>query len=132
MDTHPADTYDQTREGQFNPPHCIPGTEGWEIYGKVAELLTPQKATRLLKGTYGCGDLPKAVQMIRDQGTAISSIEVAGVSTTCRVLHNVILLYTYFPDLMIIMDSRTTASYADEATQEQLKELEGWGVCVKW
>ena len=27
---------------------------------------------------------------------------MAGVSTTCRVLHNAILLYNYFPDLPIV------------------------------
>lgn len=132
MDTHPADGYDQTREGQYNPLHCVPGTPGWGIYGKVAELLTPEKATRVLKGTYGAKNLPAVIQLIKDQGTAIESIEIAGVSTTCRVLHNAILLYTFFPETLLIMDKNTTASYTDERTQEQLEELEGWGFCIRW
>ena len=52
---------------------------------------------------------------------------MAGVSTTCRVLHNAILLYNYFPDRPIVFDPRTTASYTDERTAEQLEELESWG-----
>ena len=132
QDTHPADTYPYTREGQFNPPHCIPGTRGWEIYGRVAELLTPEKAIQVKKPTYGSRNLPSIVQNIMDQGIAIESIEFAGVSTTCRVLHNAIILYNFFPDLMMIFDARTTASYTDEKTYEQLKELEGWGFVIKW
>lgn len=132
QDTHPADTYPYTREGQFNPPHCIPGTYGWEIHGKVAELLTPEKAIQVKKPTYGSRNLPSIVQNIMDQGIAVESIEFAGVSTTCRVLHNAIILYNFFPDLMMIFDARTTASYTDEKTTEQLKELEGWGFVIKW
>ena len=36
-DTHPED-YAGTREGRFLPvPHCIRGTEGWGLYGSLAE-----------------------------------------------------------------------------------------------
>ena len=132
MDTHPSDTYPYTREGQFNPPHCIPGTPGWEIHGRVAELLTPERAIQVKKPTYGSRNLPSIVQNIIDQGVAVQSIELAGVSTTCRVLHNAIILYNFFPDIMMVFDARTTASYTDEATVSQLRELEGWGFVIKW
>lgn len=131
-DTHPADAYEATREATFNPPHCIPGTEGWEIYGKCRELLTPEKATLVMKGTYGSKDLPGVLEAMRSQGVAFESIELVGVSTTCRVLHNAVILYNWFPELPIIMDARTTASYTDEKTVEQLKVLEGQGFIVKW
>ncbi len=131
-DTHPADAYERTREATFNPPHCIPGTEGWEIYGKCRELLTPEKATLVMKGTYGSKDLPAILEAMRSQGVAFESIEIAGVSTTCRVLHNAVILYNWFPELPIVVDSRTTASYTDEKTLEQLRVLEGQGFIVKW
>lgn len=131
QDTHPADTYDQTREGTFNPLHCVPGTSGWEIYGKAAELLTPDRAFRVLKSTYGSCELPRLIEGLRSQGTLIESLEIAGISTTCRVLHNAILLYNAFPELPIILDERTTAGYSDEATVAQLDQLEGWGFWIK-
>lgn len=131
MDTHPSDNYDLTREGTFNPPHCIPGTEGWEIYGKARDLLTPERAIRVKKGTYGSRGLPFVLEALEGQGIAIESVEFAGVSTTCRVLHNAIILYNFFPELPMIFDERTTASYTDEATAAQLEELEGWGFIVK-
>lgn len=131
MDTHPQDDYENTREGAVNPPHCVPGTEGWELYGRVRDLLNPSTAIRLLKGTYGSPDLPFVVSALQAQGANVASIEIAGVSTTCRVLHNAILLYTYLPELPIIFDERTTAGYTDERTREQLDELEGWGFIVR-
>lgn len=132
MDTHPLDNYADTREGQFNPPHCIPGTPGWEIFGKVGELLTPEKALRVMKGTYGSRDLPFIIQHIKDQGVYIDTIEFAGVSTTCRVLHNALIVYNFFPETFLLFDSKTTAGYSDEATVAQLKQLEGWGFCIRW
>lgn len=131
MDTHPADAYELTREATINPPHCVPGTPGWELYGRVGQLLNPQNAILVKKGTYGSTDLPVVIQTLRDQGVAVDSIEMAGVSTTCRVLHNAILLYNFFPELPIVFDPRTTASYTDERTAEQLEELESWGFVVR-
>lgn len=131
MDTHPSDHYLETREGTFNPPHCIPGTEGWELYGKVRDLLSPDNAIRVLKGTYGSADLPAVLQLLQSQGIGIELVEFAGVSTTCRVLHNAIIVYNFFPELPLVFDERTTASYTDEKTAEQLNQLEGWGFIVK-
>lgn len=132
MDTHPQDNYAQTREGQVNPPHCVPGQPGWEIYGKAHELLTPERAIRVMKGTYGSPDLPFVVQTILSQGIRLEYIEIAGVSTTCRVLHNAIMLYNFFPELPIVFNQATTASYTDERTVDQLDELESWGFIVRW
>ena len=39
-DTHAPDYLD-TREGRFLPvPHCIEGSEGWHLYGRLAEFET--------------------------------------------------------------------------------------------
>ena len=131
MDTHPADEYEDTREASVNPLHCDPATEGWQLYGRVRELLTPQNAILIKKGTYGSPELVRTIERLRDQGMCIESVEFAGVSTTCRVLHNAIMVYNAFPELPMIMDEATTASYTDERTAEQLEELEAWGFVVK-
>lgn len=131
MDTHPADEYDDTREASVNPLHCDPATEGWQLYGRVRDLLTPQSAILIKKGTYGSPELVRTIERLRDQGLQIEGVEFAGVSTTCRVLHNAIMVYNAFPELPMIMDEATTASYTDERTAEQLEELEAWGFIVK-
>jgi len=131
MDTHPADEYAATREATVNPPHCDPATEGWQLYGKVRDLLNPDNATLVMTGTYGAPGLVRVIEGYREQGIQIESVEFAGVSTTCRVLHNAIIVYNFFPELPMIMDAATTASYTDERTEEQLEELEAWGFIVK-
>ena len=131
MDTHPADEYAATREATVNPPHCDPATEGWQLYGKVRDLLNPDNATLVMTGTYGAPGLVRVIEGYREQGIQIESVEFAGVSTTCRVLHNAIVVYNFFPELPMIMDAATTASYTDERTEDQLEELEAWGFIVK-
>lgn len=131
MDSHPREGYYETREGQVNEIHCVPGEPGWEVYGRARERLTPENAYLVMKGTYGSGDLPLVIATLINQGAAVQSIEFAGVSTTCRVLHNAILCYNYFPELPLIFDDSTTASYTDERTIEQLDELESWGFIVR-
>ena len=131
MDTHPADEYAATREATVNPPHCDPATEGWQLYGTVRDLLNPDNATLVMTGTYGAPGLVRVIKGYREQGIQIESVEFAGVSTTCRVLHNAIIVYNFFPELPMIMDAATTASYTDERTEEQLEELEAWGFIVK-
>src|SRR5699024_4622846 len=38
MDTHGED-YMDTQEGKHLPvPHCIKGTKGWQLYGRIGEL----------------------------------------------------------------------------------------------
>jgi len=132
MDTHPLENYLFTREGSFNPPHCVPGTAGWELYGKVRDLLSPDNAIMVKKGTYGSKDLPGIIEAIKSQGIAIKSIELAGISTSCRVFNNAIILYNFFPEVEMIMDIKTTAAYSDDDTVFYLKRLEDWGFCVKW
>ena len=127
----PADEYAATREATVNPPHCDPATEGWQLYGKVRDLLNPDNATLVMTGTYGAPGLVRVIEGYREQGIQIESVEFAGVSTTCRVLHNAIIVYNFFPELPMIMDAATTASYTDERTEEQLEELEAWGFIVK-
>lgn len=132
MDTHPADLYPYTREATVNTLHCDPATEGWQVYGKCRELLTPERAILVKKGTYGSIQLPALLETIRSQGTDFEAIEVAGVSTTCRVLNNAVILYNAFPEVPIVLDIRTTASYTDERTRKQLEILESWGFTIRW
>lgn len=64
MDTH-NDEYMETMEGQKLPvPHCINGTEGWELYGEtgkyVKELLGDEELDKVFGDTFflnDCGDL---------------------------------------------------------------------------
>lgn len=42
FDTH-TENYLQTQEGKNLPiPHCIQGSEGWKLFGKVSQMVQPQ------------------------------------------------------------------------------------------
>lgn len=130
MDTHPEENYALTREGSYIATHCVPGTEGWEVYGKVRDLLTPENAIMVKKGTFGSKYLPDILNAIKDQGVVLESIELAGVSTSGCVFHNAVILYNMFPECEIILDKATTAARGEEATEAALTQLEGWHIVV--
>ena len=55
MDTHDNE-YLKTQEGQKLPvPHTVLGTVGWQLYGRVRDLLTGCRELR--KDTFGSGAL---------------------------------------------------------------------------
>lgn len=93
-------------------------------------MLTPETAIMVKKGTYGSSQLPAVLQGIKDQGTVLTSIELAGVSTTVCVFRNAVMLYNMFPECEIILDVATTTAKTPEATEAALKQLEGWGMVV--
>ena len=47
FDTH-TENYLQTQEGKNLPiPHCIQGSEGWKLFGKVSQMVQPQEIITL-------------------------------------------------------------------------------------
>lgn len=127
MDTHPADTYELTREGKRVRAHCIEGTAGWELYGKVDALLKG-KATMVKKGTYGSMELPKLIDHLIHQGTTVTQIELIGVATTACVINNAIILFNAFPEARILISRGATASKTMEAQDAVLDQLTRFGM----
>ena len=59
-DTHDAD-YLNTTEGQYLPaPHCLKGSNGWQLYSEVAPLL--KDARTFEKYTFGSKELGKYIE----------------------------------------------------------------------
>jgi nicotinamidase-related amidase len=130
MDTHPADTYASTREGALVKPHCIPGTPGWEIYGSVAKLVTPETAIMVKKGTYGSTDIVNVLKFLIHQGTNIESIEMAGVSSNVCVFHNTMIIYNFFPEIKLMFNKNASAARAADIHEAILKQLAAFGVII--
>jgi nicotinamidase/pyrazinamidase len=129
MDTHPSEGYAQTREGKIVAPHCVPGTNGWNLYGRVGALLT-NKAIMVKKSTYGSPDLPKVIESLKIQGISISSIELIGVSTSVCVFHNTMILYDFFPDIPLALDAKCCAAKTPEVHNHALEQLKKFGVII--
>lgn len=106
MDTH-TENYLETYEGKNLPvEHCIEHTEGWELYGKVGELL--QDCLCFKKPTFPSLDLAYYLE-----GKEYEDITFVGVVSHICVLSNAIMAKAAQPDIPIRIDLRGSAS-ADE------------------
>lgn len=126
-DTHSAD-YLTSREGRFLPlPHCEKGSEGWHLYGRLADYeqsFLPDVAF-LDKPTFGAEGLPAAVRALC--GGEPEEIEVCGVVTSICVVSNAILLHSAFlnADIAVRADLCAAANPADH--ENALRLLKGMG-----
>ncbi|MBQ7372290.1 MAG: cysteine hydrolase, partial [Blautia sp.] len=65
MDTHSTD-YMQTQEGKYLPvPHCIKGTDGWQIRPDIAELLAGVRIYE--KPTFGSTELASDLKELSEK-----------------------------------------------------------------
>ena len=116
-DTHGAD-YLHTREGRNLPvPHCIRGTEGWEI----VEQLRPASAGQAIldKPSFGSMELAKAAME-----NNYEKIELVGLVSNICVLTNAAVLKTALPEAEITVDAACTASFDPKANTEALDSME--------
>lgn len=120
MDTHSQEDI-CSREFEFNQRlHCVSGTEGWNVYGKVARYV-PKAKHVIRKNSYGSAVLADVLR--QDQ---YSVVELAGVTTHSCVFSNAVIAAAAMPFAQILVDAACTAS-SDEsqkaASLEMLKSL---------
>ena len=130
-DTHPAD-YLNTREGQFLPvPHCIEGSEGWNLYGSLMQyqVAPPQNVYLLNKPTFGCAALPDFIRGIC--GGEPDEVAVCGIVTNICVVSNAILLHSTLLNSKISVLADLCAAAAPTDHQNTLALLSGMGYAVK-
>ena len=105
-DTH-HDDYMQTQEGRNLPvPHCIQGTEGWQIHPDVALPDAPV----FDKNTFGSLSLSR---YLSDQPQP-ELIELIGLCTDICVISNALLLKAAMPEVPIQVDASCCAGTTDE------------------
>lgn len=126
-DTHAPDYLD-TREGRFLPvPHCIEGSEGWHLYGRLAEFEAAENEAIAFvdKPTFGSAGLACAAEALC--GGEPGRIELCGVVTNICVVSNAILLHSRFLNSEIAVLQNLCAA-ADPADHENaLRLLAGMG-----
>lgn len=111
LDTH-TDQYLSTQEGQHLPVvHCVESTPGHGLYGKVAQLQSPDDLT-FRKNTFGSSGLYEHLCQ-----TPYQSIELVGVVTNICVISNAVLAKTAQPETPITVDAQCVASN-DPAMQQ--------------
>ena len=129
-DTH-LDDYLETREGRFLPvPHCIRGSEGWGLYGSLAEYEQGVRDGVMIveKATFGSPALPAAVRLLC--GGEPERVELCGVVTDICVVSNAILLHSEFLNAEIAVDGGLCAAMTKENHERALALLAGMGYTV--
>ena len=121
FDTH-YDKYMQTAEGKHLPvPHCIKGTEGWQLDKNVARALEDRAYTAVEKNTFGSVDLPNLI-FEAAQGDEFT-LELIGLCTDICVVSNALLLKARFPEAPIAVDAACCAGVTPEAHEAALATM---------
>lgn len=112
-DTH-GENYMETSEGKHLPvPHCIKGTQGWEIRDDVAEALKSVGAEIIDKPTFGSTVL--AEKMVALAKADELTIELIGLCTDICVASNALLLKANLPEAVIKIDPACCAGVTPES-----------------
>jgi nicotinamidase-related amidase len=124
FDTH-NDDYMSTQEGRNLPVmHCIKGTPGWNLYGKINSLIL-DKDMRFVKKTFGSMELADYLSKNK-----YDRIELVGLVSNICVLSNAVLAKAALPEAEIIVDASCTASNDENLNEEVLDVLESIQVKV--
>ena len=125
MDTH-SDDYLRTQEGRKLPvPHCIKGTEGWEICDELFDMAK----CRIEKPTFGYVDFPKFI--MEKMGEAPEEIELVGLCTDICVISNAMILKAAFPEIPVSVDSTCCAGVTPQSHQNALRAMESVQIEVR-
>ena len=106
-DTH-FENYMETQEGKNLPvPHCIKGTDGWELNEKVQAALDGREYAAIEKPTFGSTELPEYIKA--NYGTTELDIELVGLCTDICVVSNALLLKANFLEAKVSVDASCCA-----------------------
>ena len=122
-DTHEPE-YLQTREGKHLPvPHCIRGSEGWQLCGEVAAALPPE-AVIVDKPTFGSTALAELVgEYVARYGAEHVHAELVGLCTDICVVSNALLLKAFYPEMPLSLDPSCCAGVTPESHEAALATM---------
>ncbi len=112
-DTHGED-YMQTNEGKHLPvPHCIKGTDGWQICAELTDGITSEYKT-VDKPTFGFLGWKDVLASETADGSNLD-IEMIGVCTDICVVSNALILKALYPEATVRVDAGCCAGVTPEA-----------------
>lgn len=117
-DTHHED-YKETQEGRNLPvPHCIEGSEGWEICSELQEYAMDEPVFD--KPTFGSQDLGEYLQ---ESHAEPDEIVLVGLCTDICVISNAMLLKAFFPETTISVVERCCAGVSPKSHRQALEAM---------
>lgn len=126
-DTHESN-YLQTQEGRNLPvPHCIRGTDGWQIRKELDELRTTESIDKV---TFGSSQLGPILSQMNSE-EPVGSITFIGLCTDICVISNVMIAKAFLPEVPIIVDAACCAGVSRQSHENALKAMEVCQVQIK-
>ena len=120
-DTH-HQYYMETQEGRNLPvPHCIRGTDGWQIRPEIAELIFPDHI--IDKPTLGSTQLAKLMEILERREEDGIEIELVGLCTDICVVSNALLLKASMPETPISCDASCCAGVTPAKHEAALETM---------
>lgn len=124
LDTHFQD-YLSTQEGRKLPVlHCIKGTPGHKLYGKVAEMCLPTDPV-FEKHAFPA---PQIYEYLKTR--TYESIEFVGLVSSICILSNAVLAKAAAPETEIIVDAACTGTFDDSLNEKALDILDNLQITV--
>ena len=110
-DTHTED-YRNTREGKALPvPHCIEGSDGWQIRPELEAL---RRIEAVDKPGFGSVQLAERLREM-NESEPIGSVTLIGLCTDICVISNAMLIKAYLPELPVKVDAACCAGVTPES-----------------
>ena len=127
LDTHEAN-YTETQEGKRLPvPHCIRGTEGWQLNPVIREALG--ECTLVEKPTFGSIRLPELIREKIGDGKG-ATIELIGLCTDICVVSNALLLKAAFPETTVQVNAACCAGVTPEKHKAALETMASFQIDI--
>lgn len=106
-DTH-QENYMETQEGKNLPvPHCIRGTEGWQLDKKVQAAVDKKGFRAIEKPTFGSTELSEYIKKTYNPDEI--EIELIGLCTDICVVSNALLIKANFLETKVSVDASCCA-----------------------
>ena len=119
-DTH-EENYMETQEGKNLPvPHCIRGTDGWQIRPELDALRVTEPID---KRTFGSDRLGKILCDMNSE-EPIGRITVIGLCTDICVISNALLVKAFLPEVPVEVDASCCAGVTPESHENALRAME--------
>ena len=118
-DTH-EENYMETQEGRNLPvPHCIRGSQGWQIREELEKLRTGPAVDKPTFGSQALGELLLKL----DKEEKIGSITLVGLCTDICVISNALLAKAFLPEVPITVDASCCAGVTPESHKTALSAM---------
>ena len=121
-DTH-FDNYADTQEGKLLPvPHCIKGTDGWNLAGNLEQIREVKNAKIYEKLTFGCRELAEDIKTMNEE-EKIDSIELIGLCTDICVVSNALMIKAFLPEIPMLVDASCCGGVTPEKHEAALETM---------